>query len=171
MQKGFYMFKDDIVLLHRGELRAFKVLHHEVIDIPGPLVAKQSMRVAMDLDSGVIPKIHRHKDGRVAKYERYVKETAATQIDRKKCRAFFENPIVATILYKRQAPKGRGKQGLNTKRPDVEQIAKPLFDALQGQCYKDDKQITKVSITKTVNQTGEPHSVILLLQYLEDQRI
>ena len=47
------------------------------------------------------------------------------------------------------------------KSPDIDALLKQLLDALQGLCYKDDKQILDLRVRKHLNQ-GEDKITILI---------
>jgi len=49
----------------------------------------------------------------------------------------------------------------NVKSPDIDALLKQLFDALEGLCYKNDRQILDLRVRKHLNQ-GEDKITILI---------
>jgi Holliday junction resolvase RusA-like endonuclease len=68
-------------------------------------------------------------------------------------------PIVIGLIF----GMGQGKASFHTKRPDIDNLAKAVKDALQGVIYADDSQIVEAHLYK---QYGD-HSVKINIQTLE----
>lgn len=47
------------------------------------------------------------------------------------------------------------KRGLHNKRPDIDNLLKPLKDALSGVVYKDDSQVCSINAIKTYGELGK----------------
>lgn len=63
----------------------------------------------------------------------------------------FEGEIEMEIQVFRALPKNTPKKVLwkpDTVRPDIDNIAKSVLDALNGVAYDDDLQVTKLTVTK-----------------------
>lgn len=74
-----------------------------------------------------------------------------------------EEPIRATIVAYFQIPKSSSKKRqiemisskvLPTKRPDTDNIAKIVLDALNGLAYPDDKQVVELHVIKEYDLEG-----------------
>lgn len=74
--------------------------------------------------------------------------------------AYFKPPVGTSKKLKEQLIKN--KIGYMHK-PDVDNIAKIIADALNGIAYKDDNQITKLEVIK---QYGEEDKVEIEINYL-----
>lgn len=71
-------------------------------------------------------------------------------------------PVCVSMTFCLQTPKNwsKAKKGLAqllellpTKRPDLDNLVKTVFDALNGLAYEDDKQICELHAYKTYNET------------------
>lgn len=72
----------------------------------------------------------------------------------------LESPMVLTLTFKMGLNK---KEVYHTKRPDIDNLAKAVKDALRGIIYHDDSQIVEAHLFK---QYGEP-GVIIEIKTLE----
>lgn len=70
-------------------------------------------------------------------------------------------PISIKLIFRMR---GNGKERYHTKRPDVDNLAKAIKDALKGIVYADDSQIVEAHLYK---EYGEPE-VIIEIKTLED---
>ena len=70
---------------------------------------------------------------------------------------YFEGPITIRLLFNMPVPKSFTRKvkrqiedGLfqHTKKPDLDNLAKAMLDALNGLAFKDDSQIVKLTIEK-----------------------
>lgn len=73
-----------------------------------------------------------------------------------------EKPLVATIKVYFETPKSLSKKKRTSlmytpynKRPDCDNLAKSILDALNGLAYKDDKQITYLTIEKLYGEENK----------------
>lgn len=63
----------------------------------------------------------------------------------------IEGPVHLEIIVQRSLPKSRPKKIVSepdTYKPDTDNIAKNVMDALNGIAWKDDSQITSLSVQK-----------------------
>lgn len=67
-------------------------------------------------------------------------------------------PIPVSYSKKRRAA-AEGQAVFPTKRPDADNIAKAVCDALNGTAYGDDAQIVRLQVKKVY---GEPHLMVLI---------
>lgn len=80
------------------------------------------------------------------KYERSIAK-AYTEAGGKK----FSGAVSVSIFIHRELPKSRSKRllaELDTSKPDIDNVAKAVLDALNGVAYDDDKQVTSLHVTK-----------------------
>ena len=82
---------------------------------------------------------HAYTPEKTKKYERFVAMQYHGEV--------FEGALRVSIkAYCKRPMRGAGKYP--TKRPDADNIAKAILDALNGVAWKDDKQVVELSITK-----------------------
>jgi Holliday junction resolvase RusA-like endonuclease len=64
-----------------------------------------------------------------------------------------DKPIVMELVFNFKSPKSHKRKGIapNTARPDIDNLAKAVLDALNGVVYLDDCQIHKITISKIWN--------------------
>lgn len=70
----------------------------------------------------------------------------------------FSGPIDVTIVTSRQLPKSTPKRVLSepdTHKPDADNIAKIVLDALNGVAWLDDAQVTSLTVVK-LDRTRDP---------------
>lgn len=79
-------------------------------------------------------------------------------------KAFFEIPKSTS---KRNKEKMLLRQILPTKKPDADNIAKVICDALNGIAYRDDTQIVSLVVTK-VYTASEPKVVVGICEMTEE---
>ena len=75
--------------------------------------------------------------------------------------AFF--PLPRSLSRKKRSAMDRTK---HTKKPDADNLAKAILDALNGFAYKDDSMVSVLSVKK-INTEGAPH-VDVLIREVED---
>lgn len=111
-------------------------------------------------------KQHTYTPKRTVDYERKVKESYVDATNH----TFGKSPVKAEILAVFAVPKstrksliGRMISGLIKciKRPDVDNIAKSILDALNGIAYYDDSQVYKLTVEKVY---GTDDKVIVRLR-------
>ena len=65
---------------------------------------------------------------------------------------FGSKPVSVTITAMRALPETLGKRGAesetDTHKPDLDNVAKAVLDALTGVAYDDDKQVTRLVVEK-----------------------
>lgn len=66
----------------------------------------------------------------------------------------FEGPLAVHILAVMSIPRNTGKKARESlfwhgKRPDADNLAKTVLDALNGVAYKDDGQVARLEVAKT----------------------
>ena len=88
---------------------------------------------------------------------------------------WFEKNVIASICIGYQIPKSyskKKKKKLINKgyphRPDVDNIAKAILDSLNGIAYKDDAQVTCLTIYK---QYSEEDCVNVVLTYVDFEEV
>ena len=111
--------------------------------IPGEPVGKCRPRVT---------KWGTHNTEKTILYENLVKMCYQEQ-----CGEYTENPIHAAVIIYYSIPKSTPKKNIEPmlmgsikpcKKPDIDNIIKVIFDALNGIAYKDDTQIFEVHAIK-----------------------
>ena len=105
-------------------------------------------------------------------YKSFVKMLAMAAMDEQEWR-YNEFPLRLRIQVFQSIPKSKSKKfreaalnGLEypTVKPDVDNVAKTIMDALSGVVYKDDKQIIQLDITKNYADQ-EPHVIVGIQVY------
>lgn len=80
------------------------------------------------------------------KYERSIAK-AYTEAGGKK----FSGAVSVSIFIHRELPKSRPKRllaELDTSKPDIDNVAKAVLDALNGVAYEDDRQVVRLNVIK-----------------------
>jgi Holliday junction resolvase RusA-like endonuclease len=71
----------------------------------------------------------------------------------------------AEVYFKLKRPKSIPKKvKYHTKKPDLDNLAKAIFDALGGICYEGDQQIVSMGLMKNYVVPGEAPMVYILIQ-------
>lgn len=94
----------------------------------------------------------------VPAYERY-KEKLAWLYRQAGGEYHGERPVAVTIDVMRRLPASRPKRVASepdTVKPDVDNIAKAVLDALNGVAYRDDSQVVSLSVLKCSRMRGVP---------------
>ena len=126
------------------------------IIIPGKPLGKQRPRV---LKTGIA-----YTPKETVNYETFVKMLYLEKYAGEKP---FEGPVSMLISAFYQIPKSASKRQrkamarhhiLPTTRPDIDNIAKIIMDALAGVAYQDDKQVTSCAVNKLYSH--EPKVVV-----------
>lgn len=63
----------------------------------------------------------------------------------------FSGAVSVSIFIHRELPKSRPKRllaELDTAKPDIDNVAKAVLDALNGVAYEDDRQVVSLNVTK-----------------------
>ncbi len=78
----------------------------------------------------------------------------------------WEGPIMMTLGFMMPRPKSMPKKVIyHTKKPDVDNLAKSIKDALQGIIYKTDSQI--ISLTVSKRYSPREYGVEVKLEHIE----
>ena len=120
------------------------------ITIPGTPVAKGRPRVG---------RYGTYTPKKTATYESYVQYCWAAEYG---AQPPSERPLEVSVIFYMPIPKSATKriraeitQGIvkHTKKPDLDNMAKAVLDALNGLAYKDDSQIYSLTLYKTYDDT------------------
>ena len=103
------------------------------------------------------------------KKDRLNKDNIAAQIVTQDPEFHADKPVTVTLLCKFSRPKSHfNTKGLtprapafHTQKPDAENLAKAVLDALTGICWKDDSQVVDLHVRK-VWTDGEPLTAIVV---------
>ena len=110
-----------------------------------------------------------HTPEKTVLYENLVKLCYQDQ-----CKEYTEKPLVAHIEIYYSIPKSTPKKNIKPmlegkirpcKKPDIDNICKIIFDALNGIAYKDDTQIVQLHATKFYGET--PHVFVTFREVTE----
>lgn len=94
-------------------------------------------------------------------YKRIVKYAAKSYMNKQR-KTLTERPLAMRLTFVFSPPKSYTQKKLNavesgelryTKKPDLDNLAKSILDALNGTVYKDDSQIITLSINKEYGHT------------------
>jgi Holliday junction resolvase RusA-like endonuclease len=118
--------------------------------IPGPPVGKARPRVT---------RWGAHTEEKTVLYENLVKLSYQEQ-----CGEYTEKPLKVYIEVYYDIPKSTPKKNIMPmldklirpcKKPDCDNIAKIILDALNGIAYKDDTQVVKLTVAKYYSEKAE----------------
>lgn len=120
--------------------------------VPGPPQGKARARTVVNPRTG---NVHSYTPEKTALYENLVKVCFLEQCGRK----MYEKgePVCASIVAGFPIPKSASKKRSNqmitgtirpTKKPDADNIAKCILDALNGLAFHDDAQVVEVEVKK-----------------------
>nr|DAF04112.1 MAG TPA: Endodeoxyribonuclease RusA [Caudoviricetes sp.] len=79
----------------------------------------------------------------------------------RKPREPFSGPIAVSILTYRQLPKSTPKSVFSepdTHKPDIDNVAKVILDALNGVAWEDDAQVVSLTVSK-LKRTRSPEKL------------
>lgn len=94
-------------------------------------------------------------------YRKKYKEVATEKPVRVYIQANFKAPKSWSKRKKAQAALGMYRP---TKKPDADNIAKAICDALNGVAYKDDKQIVELKVEKYYAPSGKDGFVFVMIE-------
>jgi Holliday junction resolvase RusA-like endonuclease len=97
-------------------------------------------------------------------YKEFVAWHAKIIAVKKGLREPVKGPIAISLTFRMGE---NGKEGFHTKRPDLDNLAKAVKDALKGVIYADDSQIVEAHLFK---RYGEPQ-VKVQIKSLEVKRV
>lgn len=119
------------------------------------------------------PRLGKHQSvtpGKTVLYENLIK-TCYLRAHEGEC--YEDEPLEVIIRAFYEIPKSTSKKDrvriqnyelYPTKKPDADNIAKVVCDALNGMAYKDDKQIVNMTVRKRYAEDGdEPHVSVSIL--------
>ena len=122
------------------------------INIPGKLVSKQ--RPKFSRKNGIM---RTYTPEKTVNYENWVKMCWMNSGQEK-----MQGNIIAVIVARFSIPKAVSKkkrkemhENYCAKKPDCDNIAKSILDALNGIAYDDDSQIVSLDVTKLYSDTEE----------------
>ena len=127
------------------------------IEIPGTPIAKGRPRVG---------KFGTYTPKKTADFESYVEYCWAAEYGNIKP---SEKPLNASIVFRMPIPKSTSKKNRagmvngdirHTKKPDLDNMAKTVLDALNGLAYIDDSQIYSLTLFKTYSEQPGTHLII-----------
>lgn len=131
----------------------------EYIIITGRIIGKGRPR--MNRETGTV-----YTPEETKRYEALVAWCYRTQ----RGKFFNEFPVKVTIIAEFAVPKGTPKAKREAmlawniepmKKPDIDNIAKIVLDALNGVAYKDDKQVVKIDCCK---RYAEEHRLMVKVE-------
>jgi len=125
--------------------------------VDGKVQPKQRVRVTR---SG-----HAYTPRQTVKYERHVVNCYNEEYELVKLNGEIHAEITAVYPIPKNTPKARRELMLlgninPTIKPDCDNVAKAIMDALNGVAYDDDKQVTKLTVNKIYGD--EPCAVVRL---------
>jgi Holliday junction resolvase RusA-like endonuclease len=135
------------------------------IVIPGEPVAKGRPRMTRNG--------HTFTPERTTRYENLVKLCGA---EARRGRRMLQGPLEMKIVATWALPKTQHRKGTprcaewRTKRPDADNVAKCVCDALNGVVYDDDSQIVWLSVQKRQAAQCEEPGVIVVIRELKGDR-
>lgn len=142
---------------------------HLKFKVPGAPQGKARARTFCDR------KTHRMKSitpEKTVLYENLIKTSYIDAAEKEKFKGFFnKEPVQIGILAIYPIPQSKSKkmkkemeygQILPTKKPDADNIAKAICDALNGVAYGDDAQICKLCVSKRYQavEGSTPYTVV-----------
>ncbi|MBQ0078389.1 MAG: RusA family crossover junction endodeoxyribonuclease [Eubacterium sp.] len=142
------------------------------ITIPGPPQGKARARTFYN------PRLGKHTSVTPSKtvlYENLIK-TCYLRAHEGEC--YEDEPLEVIIRAWYEIPKSTSKKDRErirndklypTKKPDADNIAKVVCDALNGMAYKDDKQIVNMTVLKRYAENGEPHVDVIIMPLLKSE--
>ena len=82
----------------------------------------------------------------------------------------FEAAVRVVIMVTLPRPKAiRATQPPHTKKPDIDKLARGIFDALTGVVWRDDSQVVELHINKHYALAGEAPGIVVTLFSLENE--
>lgn len=133
-------------------------------------VAKQSARFGCSKNGKLI----KYTDQKVKNYAQYVRLCAMDAVGD---RLPFSGPVEARVQFRFPWPKTMSRLDrakvealpvpYRAKKPDVDNLQKNIFDAMNGVVYFDDSQIVKVTVEKIYHATP---SVAISIRTFDETR-
>ncbi len=113
-------------------------------EVLGKPVGKQRPRTVRNKYSG---KVHTFTPDKTKSYEAEVAKAYMKSASRNQFAVKFDSAVGVSIFVFVKCPK-KQTYSSPTVKPDIDNIAKTILDALNGVAYEDDKQVTYLSISK-----------------------
>lgn len=141
---------------------------HIRLIVPGPAVPKERARVVTKRGGGTMA----YTPKRTSEYATRVAKIA---VEAMKGFGLMQGPIMATLTFVMPIPKNWPKWKKEmaqdgaiapTARPDVDNLAKNVFDALNEVVFQDDSQIVSKHLTKVYGMTPCTHILIRSVEAL-----
>lgn len=139
-----------------GMVHATHVRAHEAVTIviPGDAKGKQRPRFSTQNGRAFTPSATRTREGIIASL------AMDAMADRPAFTSSVEMELTATLPVPKSWPKKRQAAALAgterpAKKPDLDNIAKLVWDALNGIVYADDAQVVRLKATKVYGATAE----------------
>jgi crossover junction endodeoxyribonuclease RusA len=83
----------------------------------------------------------------------------------------IEGPVEVAIYFRFRRPKSHTKKQRESywhcQKPDVDNLAKAVLDALSGICFGDDAQICQISIRKKLGDMGDSAYTCIAVSAIE----
>jgi Holliday junction resolvase RusA-like endonuclease len=127
--------------------------------IPGTPIGKERARCVKKGAHTVL-----YTPAKTVNYEKRVKRVARIQLGAFK---LLTGPIRLTVHAQFEPPKRAVKRTHHLTRPDVDNVVKSCFDALQGVVYADDKQVVELHARKDYGP--EPLVEITIEEIMEER--
>ncbi|MBQ9042334.1 MAG: RusA family crossover junction endodeoxyribonuclease [Eggerthellaceae bacterium] len=163
---------------HLEQMRAPMLEHLGLIEIE--TVRTRIPCNAPDLEK-VIGAMRPRADGRGGNVRMYVPDRHAKaqkrihdryELARGRIRANFNGPVLFALVYHRKATKENRRRHVieqDTYKPDVDNVAKLVMDALTGVAYRDDKQVVGL-VAEAAPRFGEMDWYEIEVTYCEVRR-
>ncbi len=135
------------------------------ITIPGTPVAKGRPRIG---------KYGTYTPKKTAMFESYAGYCWAAEYGHLKP---IESPLDVSIVFYMPIPKSitkKAKEAIeqgktkHIKKPDLDNMAKAVLDALNGLAYKDDSQIVSLTLYKTYSE--QPRTEVKIMEVTKDEK-
>ena len=107
-------------------------------------------------------------------WKAFVKDIAETAMLEYGHETPFEGPVVARMRFAFSLPKSHHRKRTprprqwHTKRPDVDNLSKGIFDACESVVFHNDTQIVRMVADKIICAQGEPPFVVVEFSQVED---
>lgn len=87
---------------------------------------------------------------------------------RRQCGGFpYGGAVAVEIAYRRPLPESRPKaveSEPDTYKPDLDNVAKAVLDALNGVAFKDDRQVTTLTVRKLPRERGAQEEMFITVK-------
>lgn len=116
------------------------------------------------------PRAYKHKDD--ADFQRFVTTSARNAMLKQNRRDLFRGPLSVYIRFNYPALKSRraGLRGATlpkTSKPDLDNLAKSILDAMNEIVFRDDAQVSRLEVEKFRLPTGEPAQTVVRVSSIQ----